>query len=134
MTKCVVTIRADRCVMHLNLPTFLDDSTQTNITKALRLLFTHCHEHEVNTETVRLLDGFIPDMVNERKRIWEQASREYQDGYRDPKMHRYTRKDAAKVRAINTKLLDAVRSAKRSYDKALKIQTIYATTREKHYL
>lgn len=129
MNERVVTVRAVRCVIHLNLPIFFERSTQANIVKLLKLLFTNSYE-EVNRETISVLDDYLPGMATDKKSAWTEASRSFQNEYRDPK--RYTRKEAPAVRAKNERLHECVKTSKREYEKACKVAEIYTSSKAKY--
>lgn len=129
MREQTITIRADRCTLCINLPIFFQESTQASIVKALKLLFTNSWEQD-NTETIVVLDDYLPELVLDMKVAWEEASREFQREYKDP--NRYTRKERPAIREKNDSLYGQVKSAKREHDKAVKNVEVYTATKEKY--
>lgn len=79
-----LVIRYERGVLQLIFPEWFDRASLTHIRKAFVLLCTNVRENE---EAVYALGGLLPLCVQEYRALWVEASRAYQNGYRDPTQH-----------------------------------------------
>lgn len=124
-----LVIRYERGVLQLIFPEWFDRASLTHIRKAFVLLCTNVRENE---EAVYALGGLLPLCVQEYRALWVEASRAYQNGYRDPTQH--GKKQSKAIQAANGRLLATVKKSKARYEKMCKIQTLFDTTKEKYHV
>jgi hypothetical protein len=124
-----LVIRYERGVLQLIFPEWFDRASLTHIRKAFVLLCTNVRENE---EAVYALGRLLPLYVQEYRALWVEASRAYQNGYRDPTQH--GKKESQAIQAANGRLLATVKKSKARYEKMCKIQTLFDTTKEKYHV
>ena len=124
-----LVIRYERGVLQLIFPEWFDRASLTHICKAFVLLCTNVRENE---EAVYALGGLLPLCVQEYRALWVEASRAYQNGYRDPAW--CGKAESKAIRTANARLLSAVAKSKARYEKMCKIQTLFDTTKEKYHV
>lgn len=124
-----LVIRYERGVLQLIFPEWFNRASLTHIRKAFVLLCTNARE---NGEAVYALGGLLPLCVQKYRALWVEASRAYQNGYRDPAQH--GKKESKAIRTVNARLLSAVAKSKARYEKMCKIQTLFDTTKEKYHV
>lgn len=128
MSKELV-IRYERGMLRLLFPEWFDRASLTHIRKALVLLCTNAWE---NGEAVYELGARLPLCAQDYHALWVEASRAYQNGYRDPA--RCGKEESKAIRTVNARLLSAVAKSKARYEKMCKIQTLFDTTKEKYHV
>lgn len=128
MSKELV-IRYERGMLRLLFPEWFDRASLTHIRKALVLLCTNAWE---NGEAVYELGARLPLCAQDYHALWVEASRAYQNGYRDPAQH--GKKESKSIQAANGRLLATVKKSKARYKKMCKIQTLFDTTKEKYHV
>ncbi len=124
-----LVIRYERGVLQLIFPEWFNRASLTHIRKAFVLLCTNARE---NGEAVYALGGLLPLCMQEYRALWVEASRAYQNGYRDPTQH--GKKESKSIQAANGRLLATVKKSKARYKKMCKIQTLFDTTKEKYHV
>lgn len=127
-----ISFRQDTCRITLSLPR-LCEMPAKNLRKAFSMLLS---EPWNNQEAIDGLQRFLPDMVVQAKADWEQASRNYQNGWRliEPPTRRRTRKEVqadAAIRANNEALIRAVKKSKAHYERWVKIQQLWEDTKHR---
>ena len=128
MSKELV-IRYEHGVLRLLFPEWFDRASLTHIRKALVLLCTNTWE---NGEAVYELGALLPLYAQDYHALWVEASRAYQNGYRDPAW--CGKAESKVIRTANARLLSAVAKSKARYEKMCKIQTLFDTTKEKYHV
>ena len=86
---------------------------------------------EANAEAVRITHESLKAYVEETKKVWSEASKDYQNGFVDTKYHYCPNKRAAA--ANNKRLLDAVKSAKTKHERAQKLLTFFEEVKSKYF-
>lgn len=124
-----LVIRYERGVLQLIFPEWFDRASLTHIRKALVLLCANAWE---NGEAVYELGALLPLYAQDYHALWVEASRAYQNGYRDPTQH--GKKESQAIQAANGRLLATVKKSKARYEKMCKIQTLFDTTKEKYHV
>lgn len=104
----------------------LNSFTVADLRKLLNLLGG---EHWNNREAVELLDSYLPEKIASTKELWRQAAYTYQDQYRLP--DNYPPKRRREIKAANTRLINAVKSAKALHERWVKIRDIWNETKTK---
>lgn len=79
-----------------------------------------------NADAIAATVSTIDDLIVESKEAWRTASTEFQRGYIDTKFQpAWTKAQIRKADANNKKLLDAVKRAKATHERMLKIKAAY---------
>ncbi len=123
----ILTVGADKFQASI-LMDKLPELSLSQIRKIYTLMFQFAHE---NQEAIRNMENYVNEAVPAAQNALKLAAREYQSGFI------YTgcvedKKDAKKARAVNRKLSKAVKSAKRCYERWLKIQSVWNKTKQKY--
>lgn len=127
-----ISFRQETCRITLSLPR-LCEMPAKNLRKAFSMLLS---EPWNNQGALDGLQRFLPDMVVQAKADWEQASRNYQNGWRliEPPTRRRTRQEVqadAAIRANNEALIRAVKKSKALYERWVKIQQLWEDTKHR---
>ena len=124
-----VHFRADTFRATIYLPR-LHELTITNIRKLLRLVF--CYDWE-NEEAIQTTELYIPNAVEDSLQAWKEKSQEYAHGWRNlkgPFAPRLTKEEKLKVTRENNRLTAAVKEAKRTHEKWVKINSVFHELRQ----
>lgn len=79
-----------------------------------------------NVDAIAATVSTLDDLIVESKEAWRTASTEFQRGYVDTKFRvELTKAQKSKANANNKKLLDAVKRAKATHERMLKIKAAY---------
>lgn len=109
--------------MQINLEPFFSQSTLPNIRKLFKYLF---QEPWRNTETVKVLLDYFPARVADAKAAWGTASVNYTNGYVDTTLRwGIPQREKQTIERQNKTLLAGVKTAKRKYERWVKINTLY---------
>lgn len=130
MDDVTVSFRYDTAHFTLNYPKTLLDLPQANLRKLFKFMVSDWHR-EANTEAVRVTHESPKAYVEETKKVWSEASKDYQNGFVDTKYHYCPNKRAAA--ANNKRLLDAVKSAKTKHERAQKLLTFFEEVKSKYF-
>lgn len=119
----------DRCRWDLDTPRFFDMPLAN-----LRKLWNWALKDDRNVDAIEDTATRLEAYVQEKKEAWAAASRSYQNEWRDPSTrYGYKSKDEIKkIKAHNTKLTNAVKSAKSAYEHAVKAQQLLSELRQKY--
>jgi len=128
-----VSFQFGDCHMALFLPRLCELSIK-NLRKVFTMMLS---EPWNNQEAMDCLQWFLPDAVTESKAAWDQASIDYQHGWKliEKPLRRRTLKERqadAAIRANNEALLRAAKKSKALYERWVKIQQLWEDT--KHQL
>ena len=119
-----VHFRADTFQATIYLPR-LNELPVSNIRKLFRLVFRYDWENEDAILTTGLC---IQNAVEDSPQAWKVKSQECIDGYIDvkgPRVHELKHEDKLKIIRENNRLLRAVKDAKSTHEKWVKINTIF---------
>lgn len=102
--------------------------TETGWRKMLRHIKRYSWNDE-NTAALLCIRRSLPEVVEDYKTKWHDATVAYQNGYQLPPNHplapAYTYQQAKHINAENKRLIAAVKRAKKAYDKAVKFYDIF---------
>lgn len=119
-----VSFQQDTCHITLYLPK-LPNLPAKNIRKLFSMMLS---EPWNNKQAIADASAYFSTAVDDSKKAWAKASKEYQDGWRR------TRKEikaAAAIRANNEALIRAVKKSKAQHERWVKIQTLWNDTKHK---
>lgn len=118
-----VTVLVDRCTMQINLEPFFGSAPMPNIRKLFKYLF---QEPWRNEETIKVLADYFPERTAKAKDAWGQASVEYTNGYVDTTLRwGIPPREKRAIERQNKNLLAKVKTAKRKYERWVKITDLY---------
>ena len=109
------------CRMTLNMPDAMEEITITKLRKFFRFID---EEFWKNEDSVRDFFSYIPEIQDDLKAQWHEASMRFQHEYQDPNFKNgeritdKTERDARK--ASNDRLMERVKRAKTRYEKFVK--------------
>ncbi|MDD3337844.1 MAG: hypothetical protein PHS82_03195 [Lachnospiraceae bacterium] len=93
-------------------------------------------------EAIHIFNEYIPEMLEEKKDIWAQKSRKFQNEYKDPsypyytdldgRTQKYSKKELISIRAKNKRMTQAVLTAKRNYESFQKYDALWNEIKEKY--
>lgn len=97
--------------------------------------------YEENRQTIKIIEADFPAIIEERKTAWNERSKEFSEGYKDPdptyfpynwtKRQKHT--ESAKRKKENDALFRKVKTAKAAYDKFVKLQELYLEVKNTVY-
>lgn len=119
----------------LNLPKALDEMPLYGLKKIFELLFqNYYHTTEsgwVNIQQVDNMELFFPEWIADHKLRWGEASKAFQDKYKDPEYGIMDKRQQAKIRTMNKALENDVRKQKRAYEKSEKVYALWTEEKTK---
>ena len=130
MDNATVRFRYDTAHFTLSYPKAITDLPQANLRKLFKFMVSDWHR-EANADAVRVTHDALTAYAAETKKVWAEASKNFQNGYVDTKYHYCPNKRAAA--ANNKRLMEAVKSAKSKYERAQKLLTFFEEVKEKYF-
>lgn len=125
--RTIIEIRAGDYHATVDLE-MLSNLPARNIRKLLHLLFSNrCND---NSETITTFIGWLPGAVSDAKNAKGYAIALYKDNYRVVKKGSRKKSDVVQ-RAKNHVFADGVKNAKITYDRLVKLQSIFNEIKEK---
>lgn len=132
----------DNWRMTLNLPVALTELPKINLQKIFKLLFQN---EWLNRETIADLDAAFPEISDDLKALWNEASITYQREYKLPKNEliqlpngrftkKYSPKELRSIKANNKRLMDDVKAAKREYEHFQDRIALWNELKEKYHI
>ena len=91
-----------------------------------------CYDRE-NEEAIQTAELYIQNAVEDSLQAWKEKSQEYAHGWRnlkDPFASRLTREERLKVIRENNRLTAAVKEAKQTHEKWVKINSVFHELRQ----
>ncbi len=106
------------CHMSLNMPVAMEEMPLTNLRKFLKLMDA---DRWRNEENIRTFFTYIPEITEDLKAKWDEASLNFQRDYLDPKYSAGNyiddKDEREKRRNHNKRLLNKVKAAKARYER-----------------
>lgn len=133
MTEKIVAIRYPEGQITLDLPVALDKLSIGTLKKIFRILLEK-DWFVGNGDTIREIDEFIPVRIADWKEQWDYASKVFQINYRDPSYGGKSPKERKQIRRENDQLVKDVKHAKKHYEKAEKVLSMWTELKEKYYV
>lgn len=131
MTEKNILIRYPEGRIILNLPTAFEKMSITTQKKIFKILLDKEWYGE-NRDTVRQIDEFITEWIDDWQQQWDDASRFFRNNYRDPLYNGKTEKEQKRITRDNNEFLKDVKTAKKRHDRALKVQAAWTKLKDKH--
>lgn len=132
MKELTITIHYADGRMQLHLPAALLKMSVANLKKVFRLLLENTPWFEPNEKTVQVLDEYLPAWKDDNQEAWRDASREYQMGWQDEKYGGYSKDHLKEIKAENRRLTTEVKQAEKAFEKADKLLTAWAASKDKY--
>lgn len=126
-----ILIRYPEGQIVLNLPTAFEKLSINTQKKIFKILLEKGW-FEGNDETIRQIDEFITEWIDDWQQQWDDASRFFQNNYRDPLYNGKTEKEQKRIARDNNEFLKDVKTAKKRHDRALKVQAAWTKLRDKY--
>ena len=122
MLQQSLEFRCYSCRMTLNMPRAMEEMPITNLRKFFKWAD---QEYWRNEGSTRLFFSYIPEIAEDLKDKWGEASLEAQRDYQDPKFDSHgnyisDKEEREKRRNHNKRLLSRVKAAKARYERFLK--------------
>ena len=118
MTCQSLEFRCYSCRMTLNMPVAMEEITIANLRKFFKWAD---QEYWRNEDSTRLFFSYIPEIVEELKSEWDQASLTFQKEYQDPKFKNGNyindKEERERRRNHNKRLMSKVKAAKARYER-----------------
>ena len=107
------------CRMTLNMPVAMEDMTITNLRKFFKFMD---QEYWRNEESTQKFFSYIPEILEDLKDKWGEASLTFQKDYQDPKFdssgnYISDKEEREKRRNHNQRLMNKVKAAKAKYER-----------------
>ena len=107
------------CRMMLNMPVAMEDMTITNLRKFFKFMDQEYWRNEENTQK---FFSYIPEILEDLKDKWGEASLTFQKDYQDPKFdssgnYISDKEEREKRRNHNQRLMNKVKAAKAKYER-----------------
>lgn len=133
MTEKIVAIRYPEGQITLVLPVALDKLSIGTLKKIFRILLEK-DWFEGNEDTIREIDEFIPEWIDDWRNRWDYASRVFCTNYKDPAFSGKTTKEQNRIKRDNNEFMKDVKTAKKRHERALKVQDAWVKLKEKYYI
>lgn len=117
-----ITFRQDTCTVNLLLEK-LCELPLANVRKLYAMMLS---EPDRNAEAAATLGEYLETAIADSKAAWEQASKDYQNGWRLVPNKRSRTPAAVETLTRNKQLTRAVRRTKAQYERWVKLKTLWA--------
>lgn len=133
MTEKIIEIRYPEGQITLVLPNAFDKLSLPSLKKIFKILLEK-DWFEGNEDTIREIDDFIPEWIDDWRNQWDYASRVFCTNYKDPAFSGKTTKEQNRIKRDNNEFMKDVKTAKKRHERALKVQDAWAKLKEKYYI
>ncbi len=132
MREQIIEIRHPTGVVTLILPIALEKLSINTQKKLYRLLCENVSFPPENEETVRILDTYIPEWSEDCWSRWEEASKDFQEGWREPDPHKGPKEKNKSIRISNKYLTSDLKKTKAKYERSEKVLKAWTDTKRKY--